>query len=304
MTDVKIRAHWDADGITAGYFTTFGVPDSELEIAIYEDGFGTTKNLTKNDYIVDMRPQDMEWDGICIDHHLPHPEERKYTLHGGEVPATLLAFNMYKDKIPKSEWWKIAIGLMGDGQPELIPTEVFETCPYLLKYVKTSAYQSYGKWNFGKYPVYKLLSSYINAFLRKGEYESAIQLLKYSDHPRTIMTSTDALAAKSDVKNDFVSAIKDCEIIHYDNLAVVLFYSRYRMSGYVSSSLLSHLDNKTVMAINTRNGSLSLRGDLSYYYRDTLKSLDYLTIDGHPGFCGGKLTDKVRRLVSDLDEIL
>jgi len=301
---VRIVAHWDGDGLASGHFASFGVPDSELTIGVYEKGFGNTEGLSKNDWMVDMKPMDANWDGHCIDHHLPHPDKHKYELISGVEPATLLTWQHFKEKIPKNEWWKIAIGCMGDGQPELIPTEVFRECPSLMQSIKTSAFQSYGKWKISTYPVYKLLSSPINAFLRKGEYESAINLIRYADTPMSLISSEDAQIAKSDIRNDYQMAVKDCEMIQFGNLAVVLFYSKYRMSGYIGSSLLSALDNKTVMAINKRNGSISLRGDLATYYRDMMKKLDYLEIDGHAAFMGGKLKKNYHTLISDLVEIL
>jgi len=298
---MKIIAHHDADGITSAHFAQFGVGEVEI---IFPEKFGDTKKFEKGDVMVDMRPDNPDVEGLVIDHHLPHPEKHKYKLISADYPASLIAWETYKKKIPKKEWWKVAIGVMGDGQPELIPTEVFKECPSLLKSVKTSVYQNYGKWNVSMFPIYKLLSSNINAFLRKGEYDSALNLIKYADSPHTIYASEDARIAKSDVKHDFQTAVKDSEIFDYGNLQVVVFYSKYRMSGYVGSSLMSAFNNKTIMAINKRNGSLSLRGDLATYYRDTLKDLTYLDIDGHAAFMGGKLTKNYNKLISDLDEIL
>lgn len=583
---ITLRNHWDADGICTSFFTSFGVPDSIVSTADYEKGFGYTGGLSKDDWILDMKPDNPKWGGHCIDHHLPHDESHKYELISDDVPATLIAWRQFKDKIPKSEWWKISIGLCvhgnssistlngaiparsikvgdelwswtgkrfdktvvkeimtrrtdtlyelvfkhkdakrvlkvtgehpilrvdgeyipakdlkigeevrfldsgtyqnimgisesiskmhkdkysnmddradmvqralkgrkepskleeriisiikdeglpvtftgngdlmikgenticfpdfvvdgqpnkiievsrkhltgddrlhrklevykhkgykcfilfmtpdlpsneqiaemlwnfvtngmtlvskqkltanlshnhiqeykvynfhcepynnyvaqsivthncGDGQPELIPNEVYEGCPSLLKNVKTSAYQNYGRWNVSMFPLYKLLSSGINALMRKEEYEAAYNLLRYVDTPMALYSSEDTRIAKMDIKNDFKTAVMDCDIIEYDNLALVMFYSKYRMSGYISSALQDSLKNKTVMAINKRNGSVSLRGDLATYYRDKLKPLDYLVVNGHTKFMGGKLTKNYNKLISDMDELL
>lgn len=300
---VTLKIHYDADGITSGHFASFGVPDSEIKFMKEGDVFGSTKGLTKEDWILDMKPDNPNWNGTCIDHHLPHDKNHKYKLISGDVPASLLTFNHFKDKIPKNEWFKLAVGLAGDGSIESMPTEVYKECPQLLKSVKTSAYKKYN-WTISKFPLYKLLSSPINAFLRKGEYENAINLIKYADTPLALYSSEDAKMAKMDVANDFKSAVLDCDIVFYDNLCVVLFYSKYRMSGYVGSALMDSLRNKTVMAINKRNGSISLRGDLATYYRDILKPIDYLELGGHAAFMGGKLNKNYNQLLSDLDEIL
>jgi len=311
---MKIIAHHDADGITSAYFAQFGFGESEI---VFPHKFGDTTKFEKGDVMVDMRPDNPNIEGLVIDHHFPHPDkkDRKYKLipdiskkefqySRDIVPASLLCWNEYKDKIPKNEWWKLAIGLAGDGQLELMPTEVFKECPSLLKPVKTSAYQSYGNWKISMYPLYKLLSSPINAFLRKEEYESALNLIKYSDSPYTLYSSEDARIAKNDIKNEFQTAVKDSEIFDYGSLQVIVYYSKYRMSGYIASALQNSMHDKTLMAINKRDGSLSVRGDLATYYKDTLGELDYIEIDGHAGFMGGKLTKNYNKLIADLDELV
>ena len=74
----KIRAHHDADGIISAYFLAYGIKDPKIEL--WDGKFGDTTGLKKGDWMVDMRPlQNME--GLnCIDHHLPHREDRKYEL--------------------------------------------------------------------------------------------------------------------------------------------------------------------------------------------------------------------------------
>ena len=176
---VTLRCHWDADGVTSGHFASFGINDSQVVVGTYEKGFGDTSQLTKDDWILDMRPSDPKWDGNCIDHHLPHDKKHKYRLISDDVPATLITWREFKKDIPKKEWWKIAIGLAGDGQPELIPTEVFQECPTLLKNVKTSVFQSYGKWKISTFPLYKLLSSNIN--VSSGEIPIIAIAIKYGD---------------------------------------------------------------------------------------------------------------------------
>ncbi len=58
------------------------------------------------------------------------------------------------------------------------------------------------------------------------------------------------------------------------------------------------------MAINKRDGSLSLRGDLAHYYKDKLKSLSYVEVDGHNAFMGGKLKKNYTKFITDLNETL
>jgi len=313
-TLTKLKCHHDPDGLTSGHFATFGVPNSIIDMT--GDEFGSVKGLTKDDWMLDMKPKDPNWEGTCIDHHFPHPSNRKYTLIPSDitddifsvissvVPASYITWNYFKDKIPKEEWWKLAIGVNGDGQPELIPNEVFNMCPTLLKYVSTSVYQSYGQWKINSLPLYTVLASGLNAFLRKGDFEAAINVIKYASTPMEIYDSEDVKIAKREVREEFTQAVKDCDIIHFDNLAVILFKSNIRLTGYIATKLQKELDNKTIMAINKKDGSLSMRGSLAYLYKERLKPISYLEIDGHRGFCGGKLKKNYSKLIADMSELL
>jgi len=294
---IRLRVHHDADGLISGYLASYGVKDSQLEI--WDGKFGDTTGLKPGDYMLDMRPiQNME--GLTvIDHHLPHREDRKYTLISDDVPASLISWRLFKDKIPKGEWWKTTIGIVGDGQPELIPTEIFETTPELLSKVKTSSYQTYGKWRINYYPTYKLVSSYVNALLRKGEFQEAINLVKYAQKPFNIIHSNKAKQAKADIQNEFQRIIKEADSYELDNLAIVIFTSEFRLTGYVAS-VIQEVLGKTTIAINRKDGSGSLRGDLATYWRDKLRHLDYLEVDGHPGFMGLTITINPDTLVEDI----
>lgn len=298
---VKIRTHHDVDGLISGYFTSLGIKSSDIEI--WDGQFGDTTGLTKDDYMTDMRPSDPNWEGTCIDHHLPHPDNRKYKLISDEVPASLIAFRKYQKEIPKSEWWKLAIGLMGDGQPELIPTEVFLECPMLMSRVKTSAKESYGNWKVSYFPVYKLLSSPINAFLRQRNFKMALNMVTFKNTPLEIINDTEAKIAKTNVRNEYKRIIMSAESHEFNSLNVFFFTSAYRMSGYIASSLQSSMGSKTVMCINTKTGRGSLRGDLAYYWRDKLKGKSYIVIDGHPKFCGVTFTGKPEQLIKDIVEL-
>lgn len=310
---IKLKSHHDCDGLISGHFATFGITDSEIDLTA--DTFGDTKGLTKEDWMLDMKPNNPNWDGTCIDHHFPHPKERKYKLipdipdeyfhyANAIVPASLITFEYFKDKIPKEEWWKVAAGVCGDGQPELIPKEIFDMCPTLLKYVSTSLYQSYGQWKISTRPLYETLSSSLNAFLRKGEFEQAINIIKYSSTPLDIYNNDEVKMAKSDIRGDFTQAVKDADVFEFSNLAVVVFFSQYRMSGYIASSLQKELSGKTIMAVNKRDGSLSLRGSFASYYKNKLKPLSYLEIDGHAAFMGGKVKKNYTKLISDMSELI
>jgi hypothetical protein len=294
---VTIRAHHDADGITAAYFLSLTIPDSKIQL--WDGQFGDTTGLQSGDFMVDMRPkQNME--GLTVyDHHGPYPEDRKYNLYTSEEPASWIVWTIHKDKIPKDKWWILAIGLLGDGQPELIPYEVFKTCPMLLTKIKTSTFQNYGKWKNSYYPLYKLLSSKVNALLRIRAYDAALKLILTSENPMDILNSKEASLAKSKVKTEFETIMRSCEVYTFENLNVYIYESNYRMAGYIAT-VMNQEEQTTVLAINRVDGSGSLRGDLALYWREVLKELGYLEVDGHPGFMGARLMDKPEVLISDL----
>ena len=110
--------------------------------------------------------------------------------------------------------------------------------------------------------------------------------------------------AKGKINDEVSKVISYGEGNEYDNLFVMIYTSKYRIGGHIASVLSSVYSNKTVLAINRYDKSLSLRGDLALYYKDILmKNLDYIEVGGHPGYAGGKLT-KLDRFLNDLDHII
>jgi len=298
-----LRSHHDSDGITAGYFLSLTIPNSTIQV--WDGQFGDTTGLKEGDYMVDMRPlQDLEGLSV-IDHHPPYPANHKYKLITGMEPASYLTWKHCKDVIPKDQWWKLAIGVLGDGQPELIPYEVFEQCPQLLMKVKTSSYMNkYNyKWETSYYPIYKLLSSRINALLRIKAYEPAVNLMKKSVTPMEILMNKEAKVAKAKVKAEYERIMVNCESYNFEDLIVYLFESDYRMAGYISQTQSDNA-GKTVLAINKKDGNGSLRGDLAEYWKHFFKGFDYFTVDGHPGFMGAHLSERPEIFIQDLSKKL
>ena len=253
-----------------------------------------------------MRPDNPNIIGTVIDHHLDHPsfDKRKYKLIWDNVPASLIVWREFKDEIPQREWWKTVIGVVGDGQPNTIPFEIWNTSPELLMEIKTFGRMSYGKWQFSLHPVYSLLSSPINAFARFGDFETPLRIIKNAKSPFDIVENREAKSKKKELSDTFDSVFSNSRMYNFKNLTVVIFNSpKARLSGYIASSILSS-SKGTVMAINEENGRLSVRGDLTNYYQGKLKDLDYISFSGHDGFMGGRLTDSPDRLLKDLMKIL
>jgi len=296
-----IFCHHDADGVISAYFTSFSVKDS-VKIKITRE-FGDTTGWQDNDIMTDMRPNNPAIDGIVIDHHPNHPEERNYILFWDTVPASLIAFRQFKDEIPKNEHWKLVIGLVGDGQPELTPPEIFRDNPILLRRVNTKIYQSYGKWSVNTIPIYKVLSSYVNAMLRLHKYDETLKLIRDAKSPTDIYMSEEAIKAKEELHFEFESSLKNADILEFENLIVVSFISDARLTGYIAS-VLNSATGKTILAVNQKTGKLSMRGDLAGYYRDILNIYPFFDLDGHAGYMGGKTTKLGKDFFNAISSIL
>ncbi len=303
----KIISHWDADGVTGAYLVSFAVPDPKIIVSTKE--FGDIEGLVEDgSYVVDMHPL-TDFKGTVIDHHdiEGYPLKRSYKLIAGNKPAGILAWEHFKEDIPKSQWWKVAISAVGDGQPELIPYEIFNSCSQLLNRVKTSTNwnEHTFKWHLNYYLVYKLLSSPINSYLRIKQFDKALALLTSAETPMDIINDEGAKQAKAEVKKEYTSIIKNCESFDYANLNVILFQSNYRMSGYIATTVQEMVGDKTVIAINKKDGHGSMRGELALYWQEKLKPLEYVVANGHPGFMGFQLKGvNSERFLEDLTKLL
>jgi len=300
----KIITHHDADGLISAYLTSFGVKSPKI---IVGERFGDTTEWEKGSYMTDMRPIDPSIEGTVIDHHPGHPglADRKYSLVWDQKPASILAWQKFKDDIPKDQWWKTMIGAVGDGQPEKVPYEIWKECPELMQRTKTFISHSYGEWKVSYMPAYKLLSSGINAFARYGEYDTALRLIRKAESPKDIINNPEIVAQKSQLSNtktgDFTKVMQSAEIYPLHYMTLCIYNSpNVRLSGYIASVLASSKENTVVLAVNSDNGSLSLRGDTANYIKGELNNLDYVNIDGHDGFCGGNITKHPYELLKDL----
>lgn len=298
---MKILTHHDPDGVVSALFVSYGEQITDVR---FPEEFGDISEIEEGDFMLDMRPSENIAGFTCIDHHLDHPEKPKYKLIWDNVPTSLITWRLYKEEIPKSEWWKLAVGLVGDYSPELIPYEVFYECPALLRNIKTSSYYSYGDWKINTYPLYKLLSSPINALCKIHREKDAYLLLASSSDPYSLYHSELGIKAKEIISDEAKRIMNEMELEEYDNLVIASFVSDYRMTGHIASILQNgYYSNKTVMAINKKDGSLSLRGDLALYYKQLLSNLEYIELGGHAGAMGGKIRKHIDIFREDLDKL-
>ena len=291
----KLAMHDDADGLTSGALLTFVFKTAEVTCP---EDFGDwpivpdpAKNLKVPDACTDMIPKNPDWNGFCIDHHPGHPEQdkRKYKLVWGEVQATLLVYRLFRDVIPKEHRWKVAVGLVGDGQPELIPSEIWKEYPQLLESYST-IWDKYGKLEFSQFPIYMRLSSNINAACKiPDKWYNAYQVLKMAKDPLQILEDPALLTAKDMIDNETKRILRDTHAI---DLTAHFRVWKIETDLRIERSLAwrsEEASHKTSLVVNNKTKRMSMRGPLCEFYCEELAKVGY-SIHGHPGFAGGKLT--------------
>lgn len=303
----KIHFHHDADGLVSAYMTSFAYPNAKLVCA---KEFGDITGVNDGDIMVDMKPKESSKNITVIDHHPNHPSvsERKYKLTFDNKPASILCWEKFKDKIPKEEWWKVVAGACGDMQYEEVPFEVWESCPALLTRASNKFYNYQSKgWITYPNPIFIKLSSALNSFLRYGEWEKAMDILKDAKTPFDIIEHPDVLEQKKKLRKDFTAILSEAKQFNFGYLKVVLYESnKVRLTGYIASVVApsnNFLDPTTVIAINTVDGSLSVRGGLCTYYQGRLSGIKEIEFSGHGLACGGKLKGDPMKFIDNLRRV-
>lgn len=291
----KISAHHDADGISATvlYMKSVGLELEDVEVD-FPDEFGLAHPDT--DMIVDMVPREPEYSGECIDHHDQHPYEkdREYTLIYDEYPSAVTVYNRFM--IPDEESWKVAIGAVGDVQPEEIPGEIFLINPFL-RDSYSSLWKDYDTWSLKSnvLPAYKLISSPVNAMARVGNEQMALEKVYNAEKPEDLIYDSDAVECKQNVRKEFKRIVKGVgkvgqkrkgsrKMYEWNDIIYVPFRSDYRISGYIGAQVHDDMD-KTVLSLNLERGKGSVRGDLTNMVAEALKQHDF-HVGGHGGACG------------------
>lgn len=290
MSGQKIRAHHDADGISATvlYLKSLGLELEDVEV-VFPARFGSYSVNT--DVMIDMTPTDPYYDGICIDHHDQHPDEdeREYDLTYSEYPTSVAIYNNMP--VSEEEEWKVAVGAVGDASAEEIPGEIFARNSYLMDGY-SSVWTKYAGSQMGTNEVkcYKLTSSPINALARIHKEQEALEKLFEADKPQDIIFDKEIKKAKDRVQSEFQGIIKgvgksgEHKIYEWGNIAFLQYESEFRMTGYLSARLHDEMD-KTMVVLDRNSGRGSIRGPLTNYVAYSLRQEDF-HVGGHGGACG------------------
>lgn len=287
-----ISTHDDADGmVSALYVTDFfertmGIPEVDIE---FPENFGDCD--PDANVILDQIPNDPKHDAIVIDHHQQHLGRKgyEYQLYHDPVPTSLSAYDIFRKDI-KDEW-KVAAGLVGDGQPELIPNYVWDHYPELF-HMKASLYQRGNDITVYRNPLYTMLSSGINAISKMQEetlYGPGLgySIAKQVETPWELVVHPTCEQAKQ-LQNKEKSRIMYAHAPI--DLGKVIYWpiqSKYRMESYMAT-ILESKDRKTVVVLNEINNTIAIRGVHAEWVKSKLPDFQ---IDGYLKYMGGLLKD-------------
>ena len=298
LSNIKISVHTDADGIYSGVLLSYAI---EVETVLFPERFGDTViGDSIPDIILDQVPVDSNYSGLVLDHHPHHPRERRYRLIYDTVPTGLIVYNILKDRIPERHRWKVVGSLVGDGQPELIPVEIWRQYPILLEEVGSIVDRR--DLIFYRSPVWSLLSSPVNSACRCNMEDVAFKIVRDARDPYDIIFDPALQACKKRVEEEMSRIIKQFKPIDLGYYIYWEFDSELKLTGYLASRAES-IYKKTAIVVNRKRKILSIRGVLSDLLKEYLSSK--YSIGGHSGYSGGYLREDqdTRILLEDLREL-
>lgn len=280
-----ISYHGDADGIASLVLYLKGKGLSLNVVDYYcPSKFG---DVGKNpDVVLDQTPKDSDWSGLCYDHHNQHPEERDYELVFDDIPTSGILYEEFKDVLDREDAWKVVIGIAGDGQPELVPQEIWEDYP-ILQTTSGWTKRNYGNLKYYTQPVYSMIKTLINAPARMGAEEVSFTTLWEATSPIDILFDETLRTYKKNLDKEMRSVEKKMKLIDMRDIAYAEYSSEMRL--YINMDL-KQSTGKTAVILNTNNGKVSATGPQARSIADFLneKGVD---AGGHQGYCGGHLPE-------------
>ena len=290
----KLALHDDADGVSSAVLLSYVFKVEKVwapsdfgvwNIKPYKDKTGQT--IYPPDVCVDMVPANPKWDGFCIDHHPAHPPEDKrvYRLIHGDVPTAVIIYKLFRNYIPKEHRWKVVVGAVGDGQPEVIPPEIWREYPELLeKYIST--WERYSRIETSSFPLYLKLSSPINAACKiPDKWYIAYSVLRAAKSPLDILEDSALKNAKEYVDDEFKQVVKNSHAIELTNGIRLCTISTELKLERTIAYMLEQKDKITTVVINEKTKRGSIRGTLATLVYEHLQQEGFKA-SGHPGFGG------------------
>ncbi len=294
-----VAPHKDADGIASAVL--FAICRG-VERLIWLLEFGDTDKRIQ--VYLDQAPKDPEFSGLVIDHHKIHIDRGEdnfnYTVVYDEVPTTMIVYNLIQPdlmlnggELYKKHGWKLAVGLMGDGQPHLIPEFIWKDFPALhAKHMSIwEDWSAGGNWKTFMYPIHGMLASGINALARQGSEQTAYEILRDAKTPIEMVNHSSIYRAKEVQKKEIKRVMKENKPIDFPNVILWKFHSEFAIASYLATRL-NAVSNKTVLSWNTNFGKLSCRGNYTEMVARELNSnleTKGFELAGHVGYRGGQI---------------
>ena len=285
---LRVVSHGDADGIYSAVLLSSAYAIQEIQ---FPDTFGDCEmeDGMANVSLDFGEPLQKEFSGLCIDHH-DHPNPW-YTLVERPYPTGLIVYELLKDKIPPTSLFKVAGSLMGDGQSELIPPEVWEKCPELRDGSgKTSIRYDQGReprvWTL---PCYRLLSSPINALSNIGSPYQAYLIAKDAKEPLDVIENPQCNQAQDDLRKYTNDLLKSSKVREINGVVFVPLDSKVKVASRIATAIQSNdFPQRTFVVYNEETKTFSIRGDLTMFLIVNLLK-EGIEAGGHPKFGAGSL---------------
>lgn len=289
---INVSTHDDADGIAAAVLFGEFLTANEREFFVdFPENFGYCSS--KTDVVLDQVPMDLELDAIVLDHHSQHLGRRTYDykLWYEEIPTTRMVYDLFKRQLQHK--WKVAIGVVGDGQPEQIPDEIWDQYPELFQ-EKCSLYTRGYEITVYRNPLYFMLSSGINAISRMEDQKNdqlgpavAYNIAKDVKDPWELVNHSMCDMAKALSKKEEKRILANYVPLDLGKAVLWVIETDYSLCSLMATRLQSTV-KKTVIAVNRNDGRISIRGDQAGWVR---RKLPDFAIDGHSKWMGGVLDD-------------
>jgi len=282
LQPLKVSFHRDADGVysLALLNTVFKIEEvysPKVFGNYFSDDFKANVGLDLGE------PIENEFKGVVIDHHTH--SNPWYSLIWSIMPTGLIVYNVFKERIPDNEKWKVVGAVCGDGQPELIPDELWDMFPELRE-ERGNMYMSYNKITSRTYPIYSLITSPINSLCRIGEPIEAFKAVRNASSPYDLLDSEYLKDAVSLVQKEEQRIFNNKPSLTVkNNIAYTVIESKYYIASRIASLLSRSFPNLTLIVINRTNKEISIRGVYTSYICNKLVESGFKA-GCHPGFGG------------------
>jgi len=308
---IKVATHRDADGISSAVLFTEYLKSIKPEVKVdvwFPEFFGYIDG--DEDVILDMYPKGEKFRGIVIDHHsYEHEEAIKRNPHAtfisGNVPTGLMVYQLFEGILRGN--WKVVVSLVGDGQPERIPVEIWQKYPELRKTKVCYVYRKGSQTTIYRDPIWQYMSGGINALCKTNRPELAYQYLLLAKKPLDLIQLEKIREAITEKREEVDKVMKRKDkygVLSISDAIYFEFESDFDIQSDIAN-ILSRDERGLVVVVNRKTGKGSIRGVLAYWIKTELEKRG-LNVGGHYGYVGITLMEEgqLEKLKRVLEEVL